>query len=386
MEKFIRFVSFCIVLSISYLLASEVNPTDTILTAYPLSLEEEDAFSLTDGSASSFWDDWHDLDLIKMDGHTNEAETRPPFDGAADAHMIIRAAYGLKGLYLHIFIMDDKLLSPKNFSQLTCDAIDLYFDSRTQEEIKNVPRADMATPWYNAITKTTKQLNVWVATDKVNYQYWDDALMQWVGIASLGGMNVMSFEEIQDNYDGLGMERIGKSNVVDVQEWFLPWSQLGIDITAIGTDGMYFGFSGGYNDKDDYGAELGSGLWWLKHNPWSYGPPEDPDNPRGSVKKVGACQCPEWALESWGHIYLPFAPPGGSTSNRGIASTANCNALLSNVVKIDYFSLQGKRISQHTIQNLRPNTVIIKRVISSNGKTQVKKIQLKNQRIKYSHL
>jgi len=359
--------------------ATDVDLNDEILTAYPLSPMDEADFSLTDGNSAFFWEQWNDLDHIEMNVNDNAVEGWEPFDGPDDAAMVIKAAYSLNGLYLFIKVNDNTWVPPADFSDIGCDAVDLYFDSRTQEEIKNTPNEEMATPWSNALTKTTKQMLVWMGSNKVNYHYYNEVTMNWLGVAVLGGSNVITFEEAQDNYDGLGMEILEETQNVRIQEWFLPWSELGIDINPFPENGMKFAFSGGYNDKDEVASEQSSLLRWLKHDPWSLGPRENPDDPTSPVIKVGECECPQWALESWGHIYLPFPPIGEGTGVQYFTQKQKMDTQVqsTSVVKTEYFTLHGKKIPHHSFRKLRPNTMVIERILLSDGSSKVKRTQLK---------
>jgi hypothetical protein len=372
MRKFIGLLVFTLFTAQSILFATEVDINDDLLIAYYLSAAEEAEFKLDDGIASSFWDKWSNRDRIEMNVNDHWNSSSASFDGPEDASLNLRVAFSDKGLCLYAKVTDNVWVTPTSFSDLLCDVVDIYFDSRTREEIKNTPSEDMATYWKNAISKTTLQFFVWMGSNSVNYSYYDEVL-GWVGMESLGGLNVISLEDAQEKYDGMGMEIIEVDGTTRIQEWFIPWSQLGnIDVTNLPAEGKLIGFAGGYNDKDDAAAEQPSKLRWTKYDPWSQGPRENPDDPRSPVVTVGACECPEHSIMGWGHILLTKETIG---VNGFFSSTTRNAHFNSDVVTTGYYTLQGKKIPAKLLSNYSANAIVIERHLLRNGTTITNKIQ-----------
>lgn len=353
--------------------AFAVDLNDDLLVAYKLTESEEAEFSLTDDAIAPFWEKYGGLDQINMNFNDNSVPGKPPFDGPEDAALDIRAAWSSTGLYLYAKVVDNNFVPPADFGQIGCDALDLYLNSQVREEIMATPKEDMATPWRNAINKTTKQIQVWMAANEVNYQYYDEVLMSWVGIAGLGGTNVITLEEAQEKYNGLGMEIHEVNATTRVQEWFIPWIELGKDVSALTGDNRLFGFSGGYNDKDDATAEFSSDLRWLNHDPWSGGPREDPNDPKSPTVTKGACLCPEWAIDSWGHIELSDEGISGIGVNHFVQ---NRNIpISSNIVKTEYYTIQGQKITQSALRQLKTSSMVIERHFLDDGSSLIRRIQ-----------
>jgi len=279
---------------------------DDLLVAYPLEADEENQFDFDDGRISPYWDGWVNRDSIAMNTADHWYETSNQFEGENDARMVIKAAYSKKGLYLYCKIQDDTWIAPSDDMDFSSDAIDLFFDRKIKEDIKNTSRSEAPVPWNNALTRTSLQIQSWTtgsAMNDVNYGHWDNLLAVWRGIEALGGTNILTLAEAKENY-GITIKKVSFTPSSHVQEWFLPWKALKINESLL--ENKLIAFSGGYNDMDNAAVNGCSKLRWLRFDPWSSGPYQDhPVYPGSELEvKVPPYNCSQNALDSWGHIYL----------------------------------------------------------------------------------
>jgi len=242
--------------------AASSDPNDEILLFYPLSEAEQTSFSTDDGIVSSFWTtNWIDRDYIDMTTALNSNPNSAPWSGSDDARITIKAAASPEGLFFYCKVTDDIWVDPvSGTGAWKYDAVDLFFDNKTSEEILAGGSSIMVNPaWKWALTFTSQQYQVWMGSAALPttfaFNYYDNLFFTW-------SQNTVSFDQASLHYDGMKMEIIIEDNTNKVQEWFIPWSWVGTGgISGPINQGKRFAFTGGYNDMDGDGSSVGEIRW-----------------------------------------------------------------------------------------------------------------------------
>jgi hypothetical protein len=267
--------------------ATEVDFMDHVLIAYGISEDQENAFSGADGITSEFWDaimadEKSEFDHVYLlpevhgiraqSPHGDGPQGDPFSDGNDDAQMWTYAAWGQKGLYLLIEVLDDAFVGVVgNFDPLASvsdanyhwtadywmnDCVDLFFDIYPSEELKN-KWVECVT---NQITNTTWQYQYRFGiadaptTMCVNYPS-PGGIDRWNPECNpdgkdMGELNLtpVSVTEAGQNY-GVIVEIIQTGENKKAQEWFFPWSHVAAGLT-MPAKGARIAFSVQYNDMD----------------------------------------------------------------------------------------------------------------------------------------
>jgi hypothetical protein len=343
-----------------------VDPTDYVLIAYPLTEEELTAFSTDDGKVSEFWsnDKWAERDWIDMNTEQNSFPGRDEWDGPNDAAIKIQVGASSTGLHLYFEVTDDIFVDPivdigtelgGGGSSWQYDAVDIYFDYMSSEQV--LSRSEMESARPNApwdLTITSQQFQCWMGAteipDQFRFNYYDVVFWDW-------SYKYYSFEEAETNLNGMGMEAIIVDETHKAQEWFLPWAQLGTGGVEGLLDGRRFAFTGGYNDIDGDGKFVNS-LRWKNLDPFK--------------------DASQIALEglffetTWGDLHMAdgIGPSDSEREDIGVKDPrVNYNAPRGNVKSVDYFTLQGKKLPMEAAERMlkRSNVTLVRRETLHDG-------------------
>jgi len=271
----------------------EINsdPGDSILIAYGLTGSMEASFSATDGKISPFWDEiGQGYDSIRMTQRKNASRDAAfNFVLTHDCNMTVKAAYGADGIYLMMRINDDndvawpnELAGTENEQfYLNFDVVDLMIDSRSVREISDPDKRDMLLSRSFGLTTTTHQYQVACGVPGNRPEGFKRALADpW----DFHG-TYYTFPEAREQF-GIRIENISEGPFFKVQEWFIPWSEVGGGLKAMPGTGAKVAFTVGYNDRDE-GEHFPPGVnssggtvkasnalrWINRSDPWGSGTP-----------------------------------------------------------------------------------------------------------------
>jgi hypothetical protein len=266
------------------------DPDDSVLVAYGLTPEMERQFSADDNKVSEFWmllDE--SKDCVRITARRN-ATGSANFNGVLshDCNMDVKAAYGADGIYLLFEINDDndvawpnKFVGTENEQfYLNFDAVDVIMDSRSINNICDPENMDMFITKSFGLTSTTKQYQIACGTEKdrpsgfhrTKPDPWDMFPVYF------------TFSDARAQL-GLQIENIKTDYYYKAQEWFIPWSEYGKGFPGEPDAGTRFGFTCGFNDRDE-GEHFPPGVttsggtvpasnsirWIGKSDPWGSGP------------------------------------------------------------------------------------------------------------------
>ncbi len=267
------------------------DPADSILIAYGLTANMEEQFSASDGKVSPFWDQiGENRDSIRMTQRRNAAGNAAfNFVLTHDCNMSVKAAYGADGIYLMIRINDDndvawpnELAGTENEQfYLNFDAVDLMIEDRSVSEIADPANSDMLLSRSFGLTTSTRQYQVACGT-RVNRP---DGLKRALADPWDFHGTYYTFEDAKFMF-GLQIENIKTAPFFKVQEWFIPWSEVGSGLSGQPEQGDKVAFTVGFNDRDagehfPPGVNSSGGTvkasnalrWINKSDPWGSGTP-----------------------------------------------------------------------------------------------------------------
>jgi hypothetical protein len=352
--------------------ATGANPGDKVLVAKKFSSDDEAKF-IINGELSPIWSTWGSSNV-------DDIVTFKHLEGAENSEVTIKAGASNKGLYLYFEVTDD-LFFPPNSNEGTVenpslyfDACDLWFDSKSSQAINNLnvtnPENANAIDWISyapgfyttAITTTTKQIGVPLGfagtLESVFFSENDELAYFFAG----ADVPLSVLEQKGFKFD------LATSGSKKIQEMFIPWSLLGVSEATLNdeTNKRMFAFAAGYNDNDK-AADL-STLWKLRWN-------EGADPYAGpTISEIRSAK----ALGSWGDIEVPAGIIPDTDIPSGIKSKPSLknSAFAGTLSATEYFTLSGKKIASHNLNNFL-NTTVIKRQTFTNGQSTVNRVPLK---------
>lgn len=333
---------------VSPCLAAGNDPNDGVLTVYELTDAQSSSFQAADQKISAFWDSWTGKDYIDMNTTSNSYPGRDAWGGLDDARITIKAGYSKLGVYLYCEVTDNVWVDPVSGSESWgYDAVDLYFDNKSSAGIGAGGEAIMVNLAYGwALTYTSQQIQVWMGSTTLpttfRYSYYDETYWDW-------SRNEVEFATAATTYNGMAMEVVKKDDTHKTQEWFIPWSQVGVGgVSGAPTAGTRFGFSGGYNDMDGEGGAVKS-LRWKQYDPFS-----DAAN----------------AMASWGDLELE---PNSAARQMHRAPLGRPAA---NVTSTQYFTLNGQKVRKGSLGMLRGAAGLIERSALADGTVTARRVQV----------
>ncbi|MBD3243735.1 MAG: hypothetical protein GF331_24300 [Chitinivibrionales bacterium] len=309
---------------------------DTVCTVYLLDSVQEAQFSSNDGILAAFWDEWDvqnaqelTRDYIQMDPEHNAQPGRDYYTGPDDNTLIVRGAYGRLGLYLLVTMVDDDFLDRDmgNQDSVHRDVIELYIDTLSSQENRDLGGAVYVGLYDATLTYTSMQFLLSMGRERVyddfRLAYYDPALWSWQS-------NWISFTDAEQTHDGMAFEAVALLSTRRAQEWFLPWTWVGVGGPAEfpPPQGRRFAFAGGCHDMDsDQGDTVCSLKWKNRGNPWA-------------PKVDGQYN------DTWGD--LEIGPPLTATSTRREIAALSRMAAAANPTKTtECFTVTGAVVSSH---------------------------------------
>jgi hypothetical protein len=280
---------------------------------------------------------------------------RDAFSGDNDAQLVLKAAASDEGLYFYCEAVDDAWVQPVSGNdRWQYDAVDLYIDTMTSQEIINCGDLCLVNPTFGwALTFSSQQFQVNMGANGVlpegfNFQYYDAIFWDWVN-------NNVSFANVGILYSGMFMKVWEVSATQKAQEWYLPWKWVGnrglnLDV-PVGTiaEDRQFAFAGGYNDLDGDAAAVNCLRW--------QGTPAVSD-PYAGV-----------AAATWGNFQVTeqLTTKNLNRLNTRVAKDAK-------VAKTEYFTLKGQRLEGSAANLLKEHSTLLKRVYFADNTFAVSKI------------
>jgi hypothetical protein len=242
---------------------------ENVLIAYGLTAAQEGSFDVSEGKVSAFWDDIDDdHDAIRMNQYTHAREGSSfSIVTSVDAQMKIKAAHSARGLYLYFEVVDNRFMEvdPDPNRYYNVDAVDVLMDSVSSQTINdpaNVTRFINA-GWglYGSVKQYQVAFGKWTPPEFLKRNFadpWDFAY---------------SLPTLADarKHQGIRIRFVKVDPLTRVQEWFLPWSEIGRsgDVASEPAVGTRFAFAPGYNDSDP-GEGTTKQLRWIDHtSPWA---------------------------------------------------------------------------------------------------------------------
>lgn len=234
----------------------DADPNDSILVAYGLSAIKEKQFSSVDGELSDFWGEIDETkDHISLTQRNNAARDAAfNFVLTHDCNMLIKAAYGADGIYLLMTMNDDNDVAwPNELSgteneqfYLHYDAVDLIMDSRDIQTIADPENRDMMLSRSFGLTTTTRQYQVACGTEKQRPEGFKRSMADPWDFHS----KYFTFADAKQLF-GIQIENLKTDHFYKVQEWFIPWSEVGGGLEGEPEPGTRIAFTAGFNDRDD---------------------------------------------------------------------------------------------------------------------------------------
>jgi hypothetical protein len=344
------------VLAVAGSMQAQVNPNDDILLFYKLTADQKAAFSTSDGQIADFWTNGWSGDYIDMNTDNNSYPGRDNWSGTDDARITIKAAADETGLYFYMKVNDDTWVdAPGGDADWGYDACDLYFDSKSSEELANGGEAILVNPAFGwALSFTSQQYQVWMGSgvtvpNRFGFNYYDDLYFTW-------SYNSVQFNQAAVLYNGMAMEVVSVDATTKSQEWFVPWSHVGTGgISGTITAGTQFGWTGGYNDRDGDGAAEADCLRWTN----GYDPFTSDD---------------AQALASWGDMEAAEDITISTPTLRSAAQSIRDGA---KVVSTQYFTLRGELLPSADLSQISGHSMILQRKVLSNGQVISNRISLR---------
>ncbi|MDD5675295.1 MAG: hypothetical protein PHC61_14085, partial [Chitinivibrionales bacterium] len=279
---------------LSFVKAQSIYPpdvTDFVLVAYQLSAAQESEFSTTDGIRSPFWNAW-DVCTDKLDYQYCDpsccAGGTVPMVGPLDCQLTVYAAYGQTGVYLYLKVEDDSWVDYQNvvnnqygdYSQWANDAADLYFDNQPSSTIFDAMTAGTALGVGSKTPSTRQYLLRFGGSTPPTAMYINEFNPAYLTDETLQAFTLTphTFADAAATL-GIRNEIIGQSSGnTRVQEWIIPWSQVGNPgLASVPNLGTMTACNFGYNDVD-VGMTSGVKALRVGKNGDPAGPCLDPTN------------------------------------------------------------------------------------------------------------
>jgi hypothetical protein len=293
-----------------------VNPGDSVLIAYQLTSAQTAQFKPTDTTVSAFWnliDSSHDYWNL-LPSTSTYSNGGSGFAGDSDAQMNMKAAYDSNGVYFYFRIIDNSWDADTGWQP---DKIDLYVDNQSSTAIDT---ADQTTEYVQGTLTYTCQ------------QYWipmgGDSTPTIIGLNNYDSNQIAWVNNTLDLTTASQKIKIVKlDSMTRVLEMFIPWANFGIGgVSGMGPVGTQYAISGGYNDADSGNFK---GCLRILH----MGDPYESDQNYWATLELG----PQIAGEVTGIK--------SAQSRRGLSFASL------KIVKSDYYTLTGRKISNPAIVN-----------------------------------
>lgn len=316
---------------------------DGILCASLLSTDQVAQFDAADEKVSDFW---HSLSGDYIELVPSDSDCYPGYCGfsdATDATVLVKVGATDEGLYVYSEVRDNTWVDPSGGDSYGDDSVDLYFDKLSADEIFTCTDCQIGL-YSSTLTYTSQQFQLFMGGAEVpgtfRYSYYDDNLWTWTtaDLAWNAASALYGFEA----------EIVAVDATTKAQEWFFPWTFFGKGLEA-GTDlnGMKVGFAGGYNDMDGDNTQPDKLRWPNGKDPWA-----------SDARTVNY----------WGDILLPDVATAVRDGREALTGQPR-SAVGGMVVKVDYFSLAGEKLSADAILGLRPRALVVRRTKYADGTT-----------------
>ncbi|MDD5674167.1 MAG: hypothetical protein PHC61_08395 [Chitinivibrionales bacterium] len=346
--------------------------TDFVLVAYQLSAVQEGEFSTTGLARSPYWNAW-DVCTDKLDYQYCDpsccAGGTVPMDGPLDCQLTVYAAYGEAGLYLYIKVEDDSWVDYQNvvnnqygdYSQWANDAVDMYFDNQPSSSIYAAYDAGTALGVGTKTPSTRQYLLRFGGSTPPTAMYVNEFNPAYLSDNTLAAFTLTphTFAEAAATL-GIKNVIIGQSSGnTRVQEWLIPWSQIGNPgLASVPSLGTMTACNIGYNDVD---VGMTSGVKALR-----VGKNGDPGGP--CIETCDPVNHPNWQNIQYGPM-LSSQTAGCTWAEDGVINKLSQSAVAnSKIVRNEYFSLDGKRLDfKNGALNVARNTIVINRTVTVNG-------------------
>jgi hypothetical protein len=322
--------------------ANALDVEDKVLEAKKLSDAEIASFA-EDGAISAFWSDWASQDSTVMYPETNTDPNAGLTIEEDDCSIVFKVAAANGGLYVFASVSDNIAVDPTPGDDAwQYDAVDMYFNARSAEAIRNLDPDDIDRLGFGGNTIHTTQivLSMGGATAPTTARINSGDILAPFG----GGMSQQDVDFESLRAAGYKFDIVTSGNVRSV-EWFIPWGLILVTQDFVDANSRMIAFTGGYNDLD--GAE-GGPVMKLR---WKEG--SDPFNTgdRGN--------------NAWGDIKIPDGVQ--IESNIGVKNDLFKKAITGKVAKTHYFTLSGKSIPAAKVTQIKGASVIERHVLT-NGK------------------
>jgi hypothetical protein len=248
-----------------------------VVKAYLLTAAEENCFSRTDGPGSFFWTAWDQNSQLDkatvLSIQANLARGLVP-DDVNDCKVTIKAAYGERGAYLLIELMDNVWMGVISGTDYINDAVEVFTEKHSSSYLYS-HQTLFKDINISQLTETYMQLQICFGgvdqLERFSYNYYYPAVtgspltqpMDFV----VYNRNII-FDEADQTY-GMKIEVLptvsGEENIRR-EEWLIPWSVWGgpndPPLSAKPAVGAKLAFTFGYNDKDLFDEPQASCLRW----------------------------------------------------------------------------------------------------------------------------
>lgn len=244
------------------------DSNDSDLLVYKLTKAEVAGFNTKDNKVSTFWEkDWSGRDYIKIvakkdtfSGHKVIA------DPSHDASLMVKAGATSKGLYLLLYVEDNRFVDPGKFGPGQYDACDISFDKMNSAEIKAVPKENYVL-FFSHFTPSSQQFTVNMGAttwpSKIDYAHYDELFFYW-------SSEILPYSSLSTSLPAMEIEVISIDAIHKAQEYFIPWNVFGVSGVSGNLSGRRFAFNCSYNDNDggtdlrsirDHGTDFKSLRW-----------------------------------------------------------------------------------------------------------------------------
>jgi len=215
-----------------------------VLVAPGLTAAQERLFGSGKGTVSAFWEQISPALHLTQAQNADEG-TKFSIVTTADARMTLKAAHTARGLYFYVEVTDNCFMECDPGRYYSTDAVDILLDSKPSAVITDAAneRQLICQGW--GLSLTTKQIHVAFGNRTLPPFFLRNYADPWDFT-----QHRATFAEARKRF-GIEIRFAKLSKLVRVQEWFLPWAEVGADglpgEPAIGTK---LAFAAGYNDMD----------------------------------------------------------------------------------------------------------------------------------------
>ncbi len=236
-----------------------------VLAVPGLSAAQEKTFGAKDNAVSAFWEQV--AGELRLTAKENADEgSRFSIVTMADAVLRVKAAHTARGLYLYLEVTDNCFMECSPEFYYAVDAVDIMLDCHSSAHVSDSANDTQLICQGWGLGLATKQIHVAFGNRRPPPFFLRNYADPWDFT-----QHRCTFEEARTHL-GIDIRFVTLSKMVRVQEWFLPWAEVGTGlITEEPPVGTRLAFAAGYNDTDADGSGEKRLRLMGPSSPWRHG-------------------------------------------------------------------------------------------------------------------